>query len=126
MSPTQHSDDDGIALHIETLSDADDRLVLHARGEIDGADIEYLRRGLATAIRQGAPQIVLDLNAVTYLGSAGLACMVLASLDARTAGSTLYVVSDRPAVVRPIRIAGLADILHLQPRIRDIDPPGAA
>lgn len=117
--------DDADRLRIDAWDDGERRVLLKLRGEVDTEQVPALRRCLDVAINRRADQIVLYLNEVTHLGSAGLACLVLAGLEARTVGSVLYVVANRPAVVRPIQVTGLADTVNLHADLADLPPPGA-
>jgi len=99
------------------------QLVLRVRGEIRLADIGFLGARLQAAIAQRPAQLLVDLHAVSFLGSAGLACLTLASLEARTAGVALFVVGERLAVTHPIHSVGLATTLRLYPSLSSIDAP---
>ena len=112
-----------MALFIDVHGDEVGRVVLRVRGAVDLGDIEHLRGKLSYAAAWRPYQLVVDLRGVTFLGSAGLACLTITSLEARTAGCTLYVVAEHLAVTHPIRSAELAGALELYPRVEDIPPP---
>lgn len=67
-------------------------------------------RGALAAPSSGP--VVVDLTAVTFLGSAGLAVLVDAQHEAGDRQRSLALVVDhfRPAVVRPLEAAGLAGL----------------
>lgn len=109
-----------------TVSTHDGRigqLVLRVAGEIGLADVGFLRGRLRAAIAQRPAQLLVDLHAVSFLGGAGLACLTLASLDARTAGIDLFVLAERLAVTHPIRAVGLATTLRLRANLAAVDAP---
>lgn len=108
-----------IAVHDHDLG----RVVVQVRGDLELGHVEHLRAKLSYAAAWRPYQLVLDLRGVTFLGSAGLACLTLTSLEVRTEGCTLYVVAEHLAVTHPIRSADLAGALGLSARIEDIPPP---
>jgi anti-anti-sigma factor len=112
-----------MALNISMRDHGAGRMVLQVRGDVELGDVEHLRAKITYASTWRPYQLILDLRAVTFLGSAGLACLTLASLEVRTDGCTLYVIADHLAVTHPIRTAGLAGTLELHSRIDDVPPP---
>lgn len=90
-------------------------VVVTVGGEIDGWTAPQLRQELDTAQRQ-AGTLVVDLTAVTFLGSPGLRVL----LDAAVDGAPLRVVVDhaRP-VVRPLEITGLDTVLATYDTVDD-------
>lgn len=89
--------------------------VVEAVGEVDMATAPALRDAVTTALDQapGAP-CVLDLTAVTFLGSSGLTALVDATRHAQARHEPLRIVVDgtRP-VIRPIQLSGLDEVLAL-------------
>jgi anti-sigma B factor antagonist len=86
-------------------------LVVRIAGDIDMATAPDLQKGISENLKI-APDalIILDLTAVTFLGSAGLNALLQA---AQRQGDSLRILigADNPRVERPIEIAGLAEIL---------------
>jgi anti-sigma B factor antagonist len=96
-------------------------LVVAVAGEIDLDTAPVLHAAVTAAIRQtaGAP-CILDLTAVTFLGSAGLTALLDATRvsEARREPLRIVVDSNRP-VIRPIAITGLDDVLTLYHRVEE-------
>jgi anti-sigma B factor antagonist len=90
-------------------------VVVSALGEIDIMTAPRFRAALDGALRSAAARrVVVDLTAVTFLGSAGLAVLAWTAEQARRRREPLRVVVDhnRP-VIRPIQITDLDDALTL-------------
>lgn len=88
-------------------------VVVHAAGEIDLASAPKLREALdGIEVRPAAKgPVVLDLTAVTFLGSVGLSLLVEHSRRHRDAGGVLRVVAGNRFVARAIVMTGLSDVL---------------
>jgi anti-sigma B factor antagonist len=89
----------------------DNVLVVRIAGDIDMATAPDLQKGITESLTH-APNalIILDLTAVTFLGSAGLnALLQVANLQ----GDSLRILvgTDNPNVERPIEVAGLTELL---------------
>ncbi|SDM33886.1 STAS domain-containing protein [Allokutzneria albata] len=101
--------------------EADGILVVTVAGEID-ADTAPLLKSAVTRAIEDTPRgdRVLDLTAVTFLDSAGLAALVDATERAEERREALRIVVDanRP-VIRPIEVTGLDDVLRLYHSVDD-------
>lgn len=69
--------------HLPPPDAADDRVrttedvaVLRPSGDVDAASAGRLRRDLEAAVATGRPLVLVDMSAVTFLDSAGLAAIV--------------------------------------------------
>ena len=76
------------------------------RGDLDLATSSDLRECLVKVIDEGA-RIVVDLEAVGFLDSAGLGILVGGLKRARTAGGDLELVCSGRDVLKPLEITGL-------------------
>ncbi|MEV0681433.1 STAS domain-containing protein [Actinosynnema sp. NPDC050436] len=83
----------------------DDVLLVRVVGEVDQDTAPLVR----TALREPAAALVLDLDAVTFFGSAGIRLLV----DAVRAHPALAVATTARAVLRPLQVTGLARHLPL-------------
>jgi anti-sigma B factor antagonist len=97
-------------------------------GEVDLNTLDTLRQALDTALALAtAPfPVVLDLERVTFLSSAGLGALVAAARRARELGSDLRLVAAGRAVVRPIQVTGLDAELDVRATLADALAPRAA
>jgi len=84
----------------------DGRPGLAVFGEIDMANAEEFRRALATAA-QGDP-VVVDLTAVTYIGSAGLSVLFAFAATARAELLVNELLAPTCAIVGLDRVAKVA------------------
>jgi anti-sigma B factor antagonist len=94
------------------VSSADAVVRVTAVGEVDSSSAPLLRAELDTALDAGElRELVVDLDGVTFLDSAGLS--VLAGAHRRAAGCDvrLRVLASSRAVIRPLQITGLWDLL---------------
>ena len=80
--------------------------LLVLRGDLDAATASQLRECLVEVIDDGA-RIVIDMEALDFLDSAGLGILVGALKRARTHGGELELVCSSSAVLKPIEITGL-------------------
>ena len=99
--------------------------MLRVDGEIDLATVDVLRAGLADALAQGVPLVVVDLEAVGFLGSVGLSALIGAHEKATQSGSRLVVVvsSTRPAM-RTMQVTGLTELLSVTESVDLAISPG--
>jgi anti-sigma B factor antagonist len=92
---------------IDTAS-IDGGVVIAVAGEIDLLTADELTEALATQVARQA-LVVVDLTAVNFLSSSGLAALALAHRAAVEAGHVLRLVAGNRVTLRPIQITGLAD-----------------
>jgi anti-sigma B factor antagonist len=79
---------------------------LAARSEIEGA--------MEAAMAAGPAAVRVDLSAVTFLDSSGIAALIMGFREAEAAEIPFTVVGGPPPVMRAIEISGLADALGLE------------
>jgi anti-sigma B factor antagonist len=95
-----------------SVASADAVVRVTAVGEVDSSSAPLLRTELENALDGGdLRELVVDLDGVTFLDSAGLS--VLAGAHRRAAGRDvrLRVLASSRAVIRPLQITGLWDLL---------------
>jgi anti-sigma B factor antagonist len=85
-----------------------------AAGEIDSTSAPVLRDRLDAILDGGAQDVTIDLSGVTFLDSAGLC--VLASVYRRAAAQErqMRVLASSRAVIRPLQITGLWELLQVE------------
>ena len=82
-------------------------------GEIDSSSAPLLREHLDTLLESPLSDLTIDLVGVTFLDSAGLC--VLAAVHRRVGGQVaLRVLASSRAVIRPLQITGLWQLLHAE------------
>lgn len=92
---------------IDTAS-IDGGVIIAVAGEIDLLTADQLTEALATEVARQA-LVVVDLTAVNFLSSSGLAALALAHRAAIEADHVLRIVAGNRVTLRPIQITGLAD-----------------
>lgn len=109
-----------LAVDCEVLSEA---VVVHVKGEVDSSNVGALISDLGAALRQAgthvAKLLVIDLQALTYFGSAGLNAVLECHRQGTDAGTSVRVVADNELVVRPIEVTNLDRVLELFPTLTD-------
>jgi anti-sigma B factor antagonist len=99
---------------IDVTGSTDTGVLLTVTGEVDSSTAPQLREVLDTAFAAGVPTLTVDLDAVTFLDSAGLCVLAGAHRRATEAGVALRVIASSRAVVRPLQITGLYDLLAVE------------
>jgi len=92
-------------------------VVVRASGEIDSSTAAELRSQLESALEQAGAHdsrlLIVDLNDVTYFGSAGLNAVLDVHEHGLRAGTSVRLVADNGLVVRPIEVTNLDSRLDL-------------
>lgn len=94
---------------------AEDAVVLRVTGELDLATAPKLQQKVDTALREAPPAVlVIDLSAVTFLASAGMAVLVAAH---RRGGehTKVRVVAAGRVTLRPLELTKLTTELAVFP-----------
>ena len=89
-----------------------DAVVVEAAGEVDILTAGHLQESLAAAAAARPPVLVIDLLAVTFLGSSGLA-VLLETQQLAGDHTQLRVVATQPVVLRPLHVTGLTGLFVL-------------
>lgn len=88
-----------------TLEMQDDIGKITLTGELDASVAGDFKTRIEEAAAQNAKKLVLLLEGLEYMSSAGLRALVFAK-QKMGAGVTIYVVGAQPSVVEPIRQTG--------------------
>jgi len=96
----------------------DGGVILAVAGEIDLLTADQLSEALeAEVVRREL--VVVDLTAVEFLSSSGLAALALAHRAAVEAGRELRLVAGNRVTLRPIQITGMADEIGVFATVAD-------
>jgi anti-sigma B factor antagonist len=95
------------------------------RGDLDLLTAPALRECLVKVIDEGA-RIVVDLEAVGFLDSAGLGILVGGLKRARTGGGELELVCSSRDVLKPLEIMGLDRVFTIHPGREAALKPGGS
>jgi anti-sigma B factor antagonist len=96
-----------------TVESVGDAQVLSPKGEIDMARSPILRKAVGEAMKSRPPKVLLDLSAVPYMDSSGLATLVEALQNARKSQITLLLCGLTPRVRSILEIARLNSVFSL-------------
>ncbi|WP_448627591.1 STAS domain-containing protein [Geodermatophilus sp. URMC 64] len=87
---------------------------LTAAGEIDCSSAPHLMAELDRVLDAGVRELTIDLGGVTFLDSAGLCALAAAHRRATAEDVALRVLAANRAVIRPLQITGLYDLLRVE------------
>src|SRR5689334_12533008 len=98
-------------------------VVAQVKGEGDSSTVGNLTKQLQAAVEQAAAEgdrlVIVDLQAVTYFGSAGLNAVLDCHRQGLKTGTSVRLVADNALVVRPIEVTSLDRVLQLYPTLAD-------
>jgi anti-anti-sigma factor len=98
-------------------------VVVQAKGEVDSSTAGDLTAQLHAALQQAGTQssrlLIIDLQSVTYFGSAGLNAVLDCHRQGLEAGTSVRLVADSGLVVRPIEVTNLDSVLELYSTLPD-------
>ncbi len=101
------------------VSGHDKATVVEASGRIDSMNANQLGDALSNEIEEGNYNLVLDLNAVDYMSSAGLREMVSTLKKAKRASGDLRIAQPSDRVREVLEMAGLYTIFKIYPTQAD-------
>lgn len=102
-------------IHLSADHAGEDALVVRVAGDIDTLTSPLLGSYLADQFESNPQVLVLDLTRVQFLGSAGLAALIVAREEAGRRDVKLRLVSSSHAVLRPLAATGLANEFDVYP-----------
>jgi anti-anti-sigma factor len=98
-------------------------VLVRVTGEIDSSTAGELRSQLESSLLQANTHesrlLIVDLQGVTYFGSAGLNAVLDCYKQGLRAGTSVRLVADNDLVVRPIEVTNLDALLELYPTLPD-------
>lgn len=99
----------------------EDGVIVRVTGDVDSASADALRDSLRMARRSAlhhpARLLVVDLEGVTYFGSAALNAMLDCCDEADAQGISVKLVAAQPSVTRPMAVTKLDEVLTLYPTL---------
>jgi anti-sigma B factor antagonist len=82
-------------------------------GELDMLTAPLLAEEIGSQLAVGPRAVIIDLTAVSFLGSSGLFVLVQAKEAASRDGVSLSIVADSQAVLRPLEITGMVRLIEI-------------
>lgn len=100
-----------------------DAVVVRAKGEVDSGTVGELVGQLDAAVRAAASHaarlLIIDLQELTYFGSAGLNAVLDCHRRGIESRVPVRLVADNSLVVRPIQVTNMDSVLELYPTVSD-------
>jgi anti-anti-sigma factor len=98
-------------------------VLVETKGEVDSSTVGDLTSQLDAALQQAGTHpsrlLIVDLQAVTYFGSAGLNAVLDCHRQGLESGISVRLVAENGLVVRPIEVTNLDSVLELYPTVPD-------
>ena len=94
-------------------SEAGTRNILTVEGEVDAHTAPQLKSAIGAVMDQGANDVVIDLDQVSFMDSTGLGVLVGALKRLREQGGELRIVCSRRPILRVLEITGLDKVIPL-------------
>ena len=110
MTPIEQQDVRAGMLTIHTVSEGEAR-VIGLEGELDLANAGALEEVLHEAFATEASRIVVDMGALTFIDSTGIALLVTALTLDGDGGRLRFRLSEAPAVARVLKLTGVEERL---------------
>ena len=89
--------------------------IVEVRGEVDLMHSPDLRKHLLAQLGDGKPALLVDLAAVSYIDSSGVASLVEAFQNARKVQQPFCLVSVNPDALRVLELARLDKVFQIHP-----------
>jgi anti-sigma B factor antagonist len=96
-----------------------DRTVVELRGEIDIAAATQMGASLDVVTAVHGHEVVVDLTRVEFFDCSGLALLCRARRRTAECGGRLWVVCDRPEVLRVFRAGGVLELFRTLPTLAE-------
>lgn len=103
--------DDGALGMVEKAHDPSGALVVKLTGEIDMSNAESLGRAIGELIDNGTERLVVDLTALEFMDSSGIAMLLRVTSDV----DSVRLRNPSNVVRRIIESTGLGDVLRVEP-----------
>jgi anti-anti-sigma factor len=94
-------------------------LVLHPAGRLDSTTSDAFEREITSRVQSGAHNVVLDLEDLEYISSAGLRALLLSAKLISGRGGSLTLCAMKPNVSEVFEISGFADIFSIHGSVED-------
>jgi anti-anti-sigma factor len=101
----------------------EDAVVVRVTGDVDSSTVDQLTPHLVAALQVAAKHparlVIVDLQPVTFFGSAALNAVLDCHEGGKEAGTSVRLVADNDQVLRPIQVTELDRILEVYPTVSD-------
>ena len=101
----------------------EDFVLVRVQGDVDSSTVDLLTPHLAAALRVAAKHparlVIVDLQPVTFFGSAALNAVLDCHEGGKETGISVRLVADHDRVLRPIQVTELDRILDIYPTLSE-------
>lgn len=101
----------------------DDALVVRVKGDVDSSTVDQLVGNLIDALDMAGAQparlLIIDLQNVSFFGSAGLNAVLDSHEQGKAAGTVVRLVASHGQVLQPIEVTELDRILDIYPTMSE-------
>jgi anti-anti-sigma factor len=101
----------------------EDAVLVRVKGEVDSSTVDeltpHLTAALQVAAKHPARLVIVDLQPVTFFGSAALNAVLDCHEGGKETGTSVRLVADNDHVLRPIQVTELDRILEVYPTLSD-------
>jgi anti-anti-sigma factor len=106
------------------------RVVMIVQGALDLTEVPVFREVFERVAATDCPDVVVDLDGVTFVGSSGLGLLLQAHNDLEAVGRTFVVRGVGPAIRKAFEITHLDHLLEVeddptQPADEPVEPAGS-
>jgi anti-sigma B factor antagonist len=101
-----------------STSECDGTVVVSLHGELDLVDAADVAAALVTAA-VGKPRIIVDLAALDFIDSSGIAALAYARKHARQAGGDVLLAAPQQQVLRILAITRLVDVFRVHASVAE-------
>ncbi len=101
------------------ISEQDQLTVVTVIGSVDALTSPDLTGELLSQIEAGRLQILLDLDQVDYMSSAGLRSILSSLKESRQRGGDLRLAAAQPGVAKILKMSGFYNILKVFTSVED-------
>jgi anti-sigma B factor antagonist len=109
-----------LAVHHEARERA---VLVRAKGDVDSSTVDEMITHLGAALNLAATHparlVIVDLQLVTFFGSAALNAVLDCHEEGKKTGTSVRLVADHDHVLRPIEVTELDRILDIYPTLSD-------
>jgi len=113
-------------VQIDVEPDLEGRIVVRVHGPLDLPEVGDLRAVFANLTTIEGPDVVLDLTAVSFLGSSGMGTIAGLHQELADRGRHLLLRGTSPMIRKALSITGLDRMLDLEPVEASSAPSGEA
>ncbi len=88
-------------------------LVLAPSGRIDSSNARQFEEAVLKALEGGASQVLLDLDRLAYISSAGLRVILLAAQKLKAKGGALRLCALSPMILEVFEVSGFSKLIPI-------------